>query len=234
VPDIAALQLANLSCGYRGIPVLRDVDLEVRPGEILAVLGPNGAGKSTMVKTIMGVLPALAGSVSVDGRAVTRWPSWRRFQAGIVWVPEGRRLFSDMTVADNVQVAGRAGRPGNTDLAQLFPVLDRAARRPSGSLSGGEQQMVALARALAAGPRVLLLDEPSLGLAPKVVDEIMHTVAHLRYLRCAVVLVEQNVELALDVADRVVALEDGRARDLGRADGLLDDADLRRRFLGVR
>lgn len=232
--DPAALCLTGLACGHRGIPVLDQIDLEVRRGEIVAVFGPNGAGKTTMVKTIMGVLPTLAGSMAVEGVDVTKWPSWKRFEAGVVWVPEGRRLFPDLTVAENVAMARRQGGTDGAALRALFPVLDRAAERSAGSLSGGEQQMVAFARALAAGPKVLLLDEPSLGLAPKVVDEIMHAILQLRVLDCAVVLVEQNIEVALDVADRAVALEDGRPRNLGPAAGLLDDGELRRRYLGVR
>ncbi len=205
------LQLSRLACGYGGRRVLTDVDLDVELGEILVVLGPNGAGKTTLLKTVAGVLPAIAGQLRLNGEVLTRASARKRFRTGIAWVPEGRRLFSDLTVEENLTIGLHKDAPDGWrdrfhQLIELFPVIGEYRQRPATALSGGQQQMVAIGRALVSGPRVLLLDEPSLGLAPKLVDIVMTAVKQLQQDQMAVVMVEQNVRAGLSVADRAVVV----------------------------
>ena len=229
------LEVRDLSCGHGGRPVVSGVDLSVRTGKLTAVLGPNGAGKTTLIQTLMGVLPVLSGTIAVAGTDVTSSDAVRRARAGISWAPEGRRLWSGMTVEENVQLGCR--RVPKLERAQrvdesyeLFPALGRFRNRTIDSLSGGEQQMVAIARAIASRPRILLLDEPSLGLAPKVVDDIFEALRG-RLHEMAVVLVEQNVAVGLSHAEHAVVLAEGRVVRSGSAAELAADDSLRQAYL---
>ncbi len=219
---MALLDVAGLCAGYGDVPVLRGIDLSIPEGSITALIGANGAGKTTLLRTISGIIPAEAGTIRYDGRDIVGMPPQDIVRAGLVQVPEGRRLFSEMTVFENLLVgssspAARRKRDENLAMVlELFPkVRERAAQR-AGTLSGGEQQMVAIARALMAAPRLLLLDETSLGLAPIVVDEIFVAVRRLAAQGLTILVVEQNTALALEVADHGYVLEQGRFAIQGR------------------
>jgi branched-chain amino acid transport system ATP-binding protein len=207
------LELTSVCAAYGRVEVLRDVDLAVRRGEIVALLGPNGAGKSTLVKVASGRLPARRGSVHYDGADVTKQPADERARAGICTLPEGRGIFPNLTVAENLRMW--AFRPGvrRSDIEEStfarFPRLADRRRQLAGTLSGGEQQMLAMSRALSTGPRVLLLDEMSMGLAPIVVRELFDLVASLRNEGIGVLLVEQFAHAALAIADRAAVMVHG-------------------------
>jgi branched-chain amino acid transport system ATP-binding protein len=236
---MALLDVAGLRAGYGDVPVLRGIDLSVPAGSITALIGANGAGKTTLLRTISGIIPAEAGTIRYDGRDIVGMPPWDIVRAGLVQVPEGRRLFPDMTVLENLLVgssspAARRRRDENlTVVLELFPkVRDRQAQL-AGTLSGGEQQMVAIARALMASPRLLLLDETSLGLAPIVVDEIFIAVRRLATQGLTILVVEQNTALALEVADRAYVLEQGRFAIEGPASNLAADPRVKQAYLGI-
>ena len=216
---MSALSVAGLSASYGAVAALHDVSLEVRPGEIVCVIGGNGAGKTTLLKTIAGVLRPAAGRVLADGQDIGGRPSWWVARHGITLVPEGRGVFADQSVRDNLML-GALARPTARDAAAiradldhalgLFPALVGKLELPAGALSGGQQQMLAVARGLMARPRVLLLDEPSLGLAPLLVREIFAVVGRLRAQGVTVLLVEQMAAQALALADRAYILDRGR------------------------
>lgn len=208
------LGVSGLSVSYGKVPALRNLSLEMRAGSIVTVIGPNGAGKTTLLAAIAGLLPA-QGTVCCFGRQVSRWPVEQRVEHGLVLVPEKRELFASMSVADNLQLGGfsrrREGSAAST-LSQVYTRFPRLAERRgqlAGTLSGGERQMLALGRALMAKPRLLLLDEPSLGLAPLIVHEIFNIISALRNSGVAILLVEQNARAALQVADYGYVLEAG-------------------------
>ncbi len=209
------LVLENVTAGYGRINAIRNVSLSVERGEIVAVLGANGAGKSTTLRTISGLLRARAGSIAFEGRRIDRARPCEIARAGVVHCPEGRRIFANMTVRENLEMGAynRDDRKGvAVDLARMkeaFAVLGERARQKAGTLSGGEQQMLAIARSLMARPRILLLDEPSLGLAPMVTEFIFETIARVREEGVTILLVEQNAHIALEVADRAYVLETG-------------------------
>ena len=230
------LEVRGLAVSHGEVPALAGVDLDVAPGEVVALLGANGAGKSTLLRAVMGLVRPRAGVVRLAGRDVTEDSPERRARAGIGYVPEGRRVFPGMTVADNIRVACRAGRRERADrLARayaLFPALARRRHAVGWQLSGGEQQMLAIARALAAEPRLLLLDEPSLGLAPALIVEVLARVREIARAGTAVLLAEQNAARALEVADRATVLRLGRAVAAGPAAELADDPAVRAAFLG--
>jgi branched-chain amino acid transport system ATP-binding protein len=235
----ALLEVAGLTAGYGAAPVLHGVDLTVEAGQIVAVLGANGAGKTTLLRTLSGLVRANHGRVVFDGVDLGRLRVERMVRQGIAHVPEGRGVVTELTVDENLRLGGlwrrdRAdARAALDEVYQLFPPLAQRRDRPGHQLSGGERQMLALGRALVGRPRLLLLDEPSLGLAPKVTAQIM---ALLRDLRdrtgLAVLLVEQNVRSALSIADEGVVLSLGRVVTRNRAETLRDDADLRHAYLG--
>ncbi|MDA3935629.1 MAG: ABC transporter ATP-binding protein [Actinomycetota bacterium] len=236
----ASLRVKGLESGYGRVNVLRGIDIEVHSGELVTVIGSNGAGKSTLLKTIVGFVTATAGSVSVDDRDLTRTTPERAVGIGVSLVPEGRMLFGPMSVRENLVLGAysKSGR-GEASLAQdlervysLFPVLEERAGQSAETLSGGEQQMLAVARALMSKPRVLLLDEPSLGLAPKVIAEIFHTLDALRAEGLSILLVEQDAKLALKHADRGYVMRTGEIVLSGTADDLLADDDVRLIYLG--
>ena len=237
--DAAALAVEDLVAGYRGAPVLDGVSILVRPGTITAVLGANGAGKTTLLRTITGLVRPRRGRVLVDGVNLARRPPEAVARAGVAHVPEGQGVIAELTVEENLRLGGllrssRAAR--STALAesyQRFGVLAERRRRPAATLSGGERQILVIARALMAAPRVLLLDEPSLGLAPRIVAQVMELVRQLRDdTGLTVLLVEQNARSALSIADRGVVLSLGKVvAEAGAAD-LLNDVGLRRHYLG--
>jgi branched-chain amino acid transport system ATP-binding protein len=234
------LEVRQLSIAYGDAPAVWDVSLEVGPGEVVAVIGPNGAGKSTLVNTIAGLQPARSGALrfgGVDLRAESRHLVCRH---GIALVPEGRRLFGRMSVEENLEMGcyrGEARRARAASLEHvygLFPILRERRRQLAGSLSGGQQQMVAIGRALMARPRLLLLDEPSLGLAPAVVDRMFEIIRTINQEGVAILLVEQNVVRALDLAARAYVLEEGRMVAEGPPAILREQTRIREAYLGLR
>ncbi|HEX2704736.1 MAG TPA: ABC transporter ATP-binding protein [Candidatus Lustribacter sp.] len=233
------LQVSELSAGYGRLEVLYDIDLEVRPGEVLAVVGANGAGKTTVLRAISGLLRPSHGAITLNGTDITTATAERIASLGLAHVPENRLVFPSLSVADNLALGRwtrrREGdaRAGTERVLALFPRLADRTAQAAGSLSGGEQQMLAIGRALMAEPSVVVLDEPSLGLAPRVVGEIMAVLAHLRADRgLAVLLVEQNVRAAFTVADHVLVMDRGRVVATGTAAELAQDERVRMAYLG--
>jgi len=235
---MSLLSIDVASAGYGPVTVLRDVALEIAAGGRLVVLGANGAGKTTLLRTISG-LCRVEGSIRLDGRELTGMPTHRVAASGIAHVPQGRGTFGDLTVRENLLAGGstRPRREAAADAAQWlerFPRLAERASRPASGLSGGEQQLLAIARAFMARPRVVLLDEPSLGLAPKITDEVFATLDEIgRETGTAMLVVEQNAELALGIAEEAVVIESGTITVRGSATELRDNDDVRRAYLGV-
>jgi branched-chain amino acid transport system ATP-binding protein len=234
------LEVSNLNVYYGGIHALHEVSLHVERGEIAAVIGANGAGKSTLLKTIAGVKEYRTGDVRLEGRSLPK-QSFRVVGQGVMLVPEGRRIFAPLTVRENLQLGAYSQKDGRKvaglmeEVFQLFPVLKERASQPGGTLSGGEQQMLAVGRALMAAPRLLLLDEPSLGLAPMVVDALFDTIVRLNRERgLTILLVEQNASLALEISHRSYVLETGEIKMEGKGVELLNDPRVRASYLGVR
>jgi branched-chain amino acid transport system ATP-binding protein len=232
------LALDRVSAGYGPVAVLHEVSLRVSEGEMVCLLGANGAGKSTTVRTISGLLRPTAGTITFLGDRLDGRPAHAVLKRGIAQCPEGRRIFPEMTVQENLEmgayVRGRAGASPD-ELARVFrhfPRLQERAGQLGGTLSGGEQQMLAIARALMSSPRLLLLDEPSLGLAPTMVETVFRVIAEIRRQGVTVLMVEQNAALALRMADRAYVMESGRIALEGPARDLLDNADVRRAYLG--
>jgi branched-chain amino acid transport system ATP-binding protein len=233
------LEARGLSVAYGDAPALWDVSLRVGAGEVVSVIGPNGAGKTTLVNTIAGLQRARAGALALDGVDLARLRSHLVCRHGIALVPEGRRLFARMTVEENLELGAYRGAArrhraeGLGRVYRLFPILSERRRQIAGSLSGGQQQMVAIGRALMARPRLLLLDEPSLGLAPALVDQMFEIIRTIHAEGVAILLVEQNVARALEIASRVYVLEEGRVVAEGPAAMLRDDARIRQAYLGL-
>ena len=233
------LEVHDLEVAYGAAQALWGVSLELRAGELLCVVGPNGAGKTTLIQTIAGILRARAGRITFGGHDITQLPAHRFCAAGIAIVPEGRRLFTGMTVLENLEIGSylpeaRSQRAQSLDAAlTLFPVLKAKLASPAGELSGGQQQMVAIARALMARPKLLLLDEPSLGLAPLIVHDVFAAIRGINNEGMSVLLVEQNVALALEISDRAYVLEEGRIVADGVPDELLARPEIQRAYLGV-
>jgi branched-chain amino acid transport system ATP-binding protein len=232
------LDVRGLRGGYGSVEVLRGIDLEIRAGEIVAVLGSNGAGKSTFNNTVCGLLPPFCGRIAFDGHDITGSRAADIVAAGLVQVPEGRRVFPDLTVRENLMLGsyrrGRANRERNIERAlAVFPRLAGRLPQRAGTLSGGEQQMLAIGRGLMAEPRLLILDEPSLGLAPLLVEEMFALIARLNGEGLAILLVEQNVAQSLEVARRAYVLENGACAFQGTPAELLARPDLKRAYLGV-
>ena len=233
------LTLEGVDAFYGDLQALHGVSLEVRAGELMALVGANAAGKTTTLRVISGTLPARAGRVLFEGQDLAAMPAHLRVAQGIIQVPEGRRLFPFMTVHENLLLGAhapqaRAQQEASLDyVLRLFPVLKDRATQLAGSLSGGEQQMCAIGRALMARPRLLMLDEPTLGIAPVLVQRIFETVAAINRDGVTILLVEQNVRRALALAHRAVALENGRVVLAGPARELLVDERLKKAYLGL-
>jgi branched-chain amino acid transport system ATP-binding protein len=233
------LEARNLYVGYGDAPAVWDVSLDVGGGEIVSVIGPNGAGKTTLINAIAGLLRCRRGSLRFDGADMTRVSPHAYCGHGIALVPEGRRLFARMSVEENLELGcylrqARSARAQSLErIYGLFPILRDKRRQPAGELSGGQQQMVAIGRALMARPRIVLFDEPSLGLAPAIVDAMFETIARVRDEGAAVLLVEQNVLKALEIADRAYVLEQGRIVAQGLPADLFKQPQIREAYLGV-
>jgi branched-chain amino acid transport system ATP-binding protein len=239
VSSRGTLQLTDVRAGYGTFQALFDVSLEVRPREAVGVIGPNGAGKTTLMRAISGLVRPTAGSIRLDDVDLVATPAHRIVGLGIAHVPENRRLFPRMSVEDNLRMGGflPAARPRYGDrlafVYDLFPRLRERRRQVAGTLSGGEQQMCAIGRALMSEPRLLLLDEPSAGLAPVVVQQLFELLKTIRAGGLTVLVVEQNVQQVLRIVDRAYVLEAGRIRAAGASSDLLGSASLREAYLGV-
>jgi branched-chain amino acid transport system ATP-binding protein len=236
------LDVKDVVTSYGMIQALKGVSLTVRPGEITCILGPNGAGKTTLLFTIAGILSPRAGSISLEGRELAGLPPHRIVASGVALVPENRLVFPHMTVRENL-LAGAYGRLGReraavtSDLEAMFsrfPILSQRKNQAAGTLSGGEQQMLAVARALMAKPRLLMMDEPSLGLAPMIVEQIFEIVSSLNHEGITVLLVEQNARLALAIAHRAYLLEQGRVAFHGTAAEVSANEAISRAYLGIK
>jgi len=229
------LKVRNLRCGYGSLEVLKGASLHVSPGEIVTLIGANGAGKSTLLRAVVGLLRPWGGELTVNGRNSMRQPVWRGIDRAMVLVPEGRQLFADMTVMENLIIGGYHNRQRDREIEAVlerFPRLRERASQVAGTLSGGEQQMLAIGRALVARPKLLLLDEPSMGLAPLLVKEVFKVVRELKDEGVTVFLVEQNAVGALEVADRAYVLETGEIILEGIASDLMSNPEVKRAYLG--
>jgi len=232
------LEIAGLRAAYGPIEALRGVDLEVRAGELVCLLGANGAGKSTTLRTISGLLRPVAGRIAFEGRSIAGLPPATILEAGIAHCPEGRRVFPYLSVEENLLMGAYVRRDSagiTADLERVcthFPVLGERRGQAAGTLSGGEQQMLAIGRALMARPKLILFDEPSLGLAPTIVETTFAIIADIRRQGTTVLMVEQNAYLALRMADRAYVLETGRVVLAGAASDLMADDHIRRAYLG--
>ena len=232
------LRVEGLRSSYGRIEAVKGVDLEVGAGEIVALVGSNGAGKTTLLRAISGVQPITGGRILYEGKPIETLAPHARVALGVVQVPEGRQVFAPLTVEDNLRLgAFRRGRDETSvtlgEVYALFPVLAEKRALPAGGLSGGQQQMLAIGRAMMARPRLLLLDEPSMGLAPLLVDQILEAVLRLRERGLTVLLVEQNASAALAIADRGYVLETGRIAHGGSGRALLNDPRVREAYLGI-
>ncbi|MGE0848022.1 MAG: ABC transporter ATP-binding protein [Hyphomicrobiaceae bacterium] len=232
------LSIDDLRSAYGRIEALHGVSLEVSSGEIVSLIGANGAGKTTLLCAVSGVQPVTAGSIRLQGRSIDAMPSHRRVALGITQVPEGRQLFAPLSVEDNLRLGAWSRPAGNLTLElariyELFPMLAARRTSPAGALSGGQQQMLAIGRALMAKPRLLLLDEPSMGLAPILVDQIFEIIRRLKVEGLTILLVEQNAHAALAIADRAYVLETGRIAASGSAAQIRVDQRVREAYLGV-
>ncbi|MQA25962.1 MAG: ATP-binding cassette domain-containing protein [Micromonosporaceae bacterium] len=231
------LEVRDLVAGYGQIEALHGVSLHVEGGEAVALVGANGAGKTTLLSAIAGLVPARRGAILLDGQDITRWPTERRVRHGVALVPEGRRVFAGLTVEENLMLGAYARRGRDvasrkTQVLDLFPKLAARRRQHAGTLSGGEQQMLAIGRALMGAPRVLLLDEPSLGLAPLAVAEVVAALAKLVERGVTILLVEQNAHAAFEVAKRGYLLDRGEVAVAGTTEELADDPKVQAAYLG--
>ena len=234
---MSALTIEALEAGYEpGLPIVRGASLTVEPNEIVAVLGPNGAGKSTLIKAVAGLVPVTAGRVLLQGRDITGRPAHRLVHEGLGFVPQTENVFVNLSIEDNLDLAASIVRaPKKQRLAELyalFPDLARQRRLLAGRLSGGQRQMLAVARALVGAPKVLMLDEPSAGLSPKLVGLVFEKLLEVRRTGVTILLVEQNVKAALAIADRAAVLVEGVERIVGRAGDLANDPRVADLYLG--
>jgi branched-chain amino acid transport system ATP-binding protein len=231
----SVLRVEGLSGGYGKAPILRDVHLEVAAGEIVAIFGANGAGKTTLLRALSGALPTGTGAVFLGDRRIDRLPTWTRAQLGLSHVPEGREIFAAMTVRENLEVGALAAKRSTPieDVFSLFPWLRDRLRQRAGTLSGGEQQMLAIGRALMSSPRVMLVDEMSAGLAPVVTERLVDRMTAIRDRGIAAVLVEQAPQLVADILDRAYLIEQGRVVAEGTIDDLGGAAAIAELYLGV-
>jgi branched-chain amino acid transport system ATP-binding protein len=233
------LSLVDVHAGYDGVPVVFGVSLEVMPGELVAVVGANGAGKTTAMRTIAGLNNPLQGAIRFEGRDISRLRAHQTLALGISYVPEGRRLFAKLSVEENLSLGAYTEKSDAEikrrleEMLELFPVLRERARQTAETLSGGEQQMLAIARGLMSRPKLLMLDEMSLGLMPTLVEKMMETIVSINRSGMTVLLVEQMVQEALEIAHRGYVLQTGRIVQSGAAEELLDSEEIRKAYLGM-
>ena len=238
-PDAPTLDLSGVSSGYGSFPVLHNIDLKVDKGSIVALIGANGAGKSTLIKTVSGLVRTRCGKIVFNGQDCTSHSPDKMIRAGLGLVPEGRRLFGDMTLRENLEM-GAYARTDKHAIAQdfervlaLFPELKDRLNTLASSFSGGQQQMVAIARALMGAPKLLLLDEPTIGLAPVVVERVANLIREISEMGVDILLIEQNAEVALTIADYGYVLENGKVVMQDSADALLNDPQVQTAYLGI-
>ena len=233
------LELNNLNAGYGSFQALFSVNLEVKKGEAIAVIGPNGAGKTTLLRTISGMLPVQSGNLSMEGTSLKDVPPYRIIDFGIAHVPENRRLFSSMSIEDNLRMGAFTpnARPHFEErldfIFDLFPRLKERRGQIAGTLSGGEQQMCAIGRALMSSPKLLLMDEPSAGLAPVIVNQVFQLVQQIRDQGLTVLIVEQNIEQVLQIVDRAYLMEVGTIKISGKAEELIQSESIRKAYVGL-
>jgi branched-chain amino acid transport system ATP-binding protein len=232
------LEVKDLRSAYGRIEVLKGVDLDVRAGEVVALVGSNGAGKTTLLRSLSGVQPITGGEIHFNGRRIDRLPPHQRVELGVTQSPEGRQVFGPLTVGDNLRLGAYRRRDKEIDWDRervygMFPILAEKRHLPAGGLSGGQQQMLAIGRALMGRPKLLLLDEPSLGLSPLLVDQILDAIVSLRKDGITVLLVEQNASAALAIADRGYVLETGKVAYSGAGTALLSDPQVKAAYLGI-
>ena len=232
------LRVEGLKVNYGMIEAVKGIDFEVHDGEIVALIGANGAGKTTTMHTISGLLKASAGSISLDGKEVSKLPAHKIVELGIVQCPEGRRIFAQQTIEENLSLGAYVRKDKKEIEAdmekvfELFPILKERRKQPAGTLSGGEQQMLAMARALMAKPKIMLLDEPSMGLSPLLVKEIFYIIKDINRQGVTVLLVEQNAKMALGIANRAYVLESGKISLSGTGEELLNSNSVKKAYLG--
>lgn len=237
---MSILKVENLNVFYGNIQALKGINLKIEKGEVVSLIGANGAGKTTTLQTISGLLDAKEGDIFFDGKSIKKEKSFKRVRDGLAQVPEGRRVFKGLSVEDNLMLGSIAAqwspekiKAEMDKIYKLFPVLEERKSQKAGTLSGGEQQMLAMGRALLTNPKVLLLDEPSMGLSPLFVDKIFDTIKILKEEGRTILLVEQNANLALDIADRAYVLETGKIVKEGKASDLKADSDVKAAYLGI-
>lgn len=230
------LRINGLNSRYGRIQVLHDIGFHIDAGEIVTLVGSNGAGKTTLLRALSGTQPTMSGTVFLEGRDITAIPAHRRVRLGLVQVPEGRQIFTPLTVEENLKVGAWTRRDEITrdieEIFTIFPILAEFRARPAGMLSGGQQQMLAIGRAMIARPRMLLLDEPSMGLAPLLIEQIFRIICQLREMGVTILVVEQNVQAALAIADRGYVIETGKISFSGTGSELLRDPRVHDSFLG--
>jgi branched-chain amino acid transport system ATP-binding protein len=231
------LEISGLRSAYGRIAALRGVSLEVKAGEVVALIGSSGAGKTTLLRTLSGVQPMTGGEIRFLGERIDQLPAHRRVERGLIQSPEGRQVFGPLSVADNLRLGAYSRRDKEIGadrerVFEMFPVLWNKRNQPAGTLSGGQQQMLAIGRALMGRPKMLLLDEPALGLSPILAGQIFDTIGSLRSCGMTVLLVEQNASIALETADRGYVIETGRVVGAGDANSLLSDPKVRAAYLG--
>ncbi|MDA8138817.1 MAG: ABC transporter ATP-binding protein [Desulfobacteraceae bacterium] len=236
---MALLEVQNIASGYEGVQILWGVNLKLEPGRLTTLVGSNGVGKTTLLKTVLGLLKPLEGRVTFKDKPITHLPPYARARAGLAMVPEGRQLFTDMTILENLHLGAfsprsRAGLKQNLEkVYEIFPRLKERANQKAGTLSGGEQQMVAVARGLMAEPEILMLDELSLGLSPLLTLNLFESLTRLKKTGLTMLLVEQNVTMALAVSDYAYVLAEGRVHLEGPARELSKNEEVRRTYLGI-
>lgn len=236
---MSLLKVDNIDVYYGPVQILRQVSLDIQEGEVVSLLGSNGAGKTTMVNAISGLLPVAKGSIHFIGEDITNTPVHQRVQLGLVQIPEGRKIFPTLTVEENLIMGSFLKKPRSRrkesleSVMKMFPILAERRTQGAGTLSGGEQQMLAIARGLMSLPKLLMLDEPSLGLAPLVVEDIFKVIKEIRHNGVAIFLVEQNVSQALEISDQGFVLEEGRIALSGGSENLLTNPHIKKLYLGL-
>ncbi len=233
------LEIKDLVAGYNNVPILKNLNISANSGDITVVIGPNGAGKSTLLKTISGLIPTSEGSIKFDGNEISKMPPDEIVKLGIIHVPEGRMIFNRLTVSENLLMGAFQQSNANKKkedfdrVLQLFPILSKRLNQLGGTLSGGEQQMLAIGRGLMSSPKLLMLDEPSLGIAPIIVEQIFNLIIEIKKAGVSILMVEQNASKALNTADFGYVLELGNLQKSGPSISLLNDNDIKKYYLGV-